>query len=290
MKLATLKIKDKETAAIAGDDGLVLMETLNEIDQKNWNTSLLEMIESGQIDGLKDWYNTGGKECLRDCETIPFEQAKFAPLYRRPRKIWGVGMNYLQERPNKNETYLSPVSFMKPDTSIIGMEDTIQIPTGSTNTTAEAELGIIIGKKCVQIEEEDASQYVLGFTTVLDMTEADIHAENQRYLTRAKSFDTFLSFGPYLLIDEYEEVLDLEVSTVLNGRLEHQDVVANMRYNPWYLVAFHSKVMTLLPGDIIMTGTPGSVVIRDGDVVEAHISGAPPLVNRVRGEKVNEVN
>ncbi|WP_332695655.1 fumarylacetoacetate hydrolase family protein [Halalkalibacter lacteus] len=86
-----------------------------------------------------------------------------------------------------------------------------------------------------------------------------------------------------MTIDECDDVHTLEVSTVLNGTVEHQNTVANMRYNPSYLVAFHSKVMTLLPGDIIMTGTPNPVVIRDGDVVESRISGFEPLVNRVKG-------
>ncbi|MFC0469193.1 fumarylacetoacetate hydrolase family protein [Halalkalibacter kiskunsagensis] len=283
MKLATVIVNDQEKAAVATEGGLVLIELITIIERKRWKTDLLGMIEDGHIDDFIKWYKDGGTERLRSFETIPLKEAKFAPLYRRPRKIWGVGINYLPERPNQSEIYCDPVSFMKPDTSIIGTEDAIRIPKGSTNTTAEAELAIIIGKTCSNIEEDEACDYVLGYTAALDMTEADIHAENERYLTRAKSFDTFFSFGPYLMIDECDDVLTLEVSTVLNGTVAHQNTVANMRYNPSYLVAFHSKVMTLLPGDIILTGTPGPVVIRDGDVVESRISGFDPLVNEVPG-------
>ncbi|OLO28150.1 fumarylacetoacetate hydrolase [Alkalihalophilus pseudofirmus] len=283
MRFATIYINEKETAAIAIDEGLILINTLNEISGKNWSSNLLELIETGQIYELVQWFQQLPHEEIIRCNVLDETIVSFAPLYRRPRKIWGIGMNYLQHEPDRNETYSDPVSFMKPDTSIIGMNDTIRIPHGSTNTTAEAELGIVIGRKCSNISKEDAVHYILGYTTTLDMTEADIHNENQRYLTRAKSFDTFFSFGPYLMIDEVENVKDLVVTTVLNGEKAHQNVVSHMRYDLHEMIAFHSQVMTLLPGDIIITGTPGSVVIRNGDTVECHISGFVPLVNEVKG-------
>jgi 2-keto-4-pentenoate hydratase/2-oxohepta-3-ene-1,7-dioic acid hydratase in catechol pathway len=87
--------------------------------------------------------------------------------------------------------------------------------------------------------------------------------------------------------DEVENVLGLNVSTVINGKLHRKNVVSNMTFNPWHLVSFHSKVMTLLPGDIISTGTPGAVVIRDGDVVECQIDGFETLKNPVKDLKAN---
>ncbi|ADU29506.1 fumarylacetoacetate hydrolase family protein [Evansella cellulosilytica] len=281
MKLATLKVGTKEKAALALEDGYVLLETINNRIGENWKTNILELIEANEVFELASWYEREGKSILYDTEKIPSDSVRFAPLYRRPRKIWGVGLNYLETLPDPSEKYAPPVSFMKPDTSIIGYGDIIQIPEGSTNTTAEAELAIIIGKTCKNIEEIDAEDYILGYTTSLDMTEADIHAENQRFLTRAKSFDTFFSFGPYLLINEVDDVLGLEVETLLNGEVIHRNSIANMRYSPAYIVSYHSKVMTLLPGDIIITGTPGPVVIRNGDVVEARITHFPSLINQV---------
>src|SRR5690606_33846833 len=182
-------------------------------------------------------------------------------------------------------------SFMKPDTTIIGPNDTINIPLQSERTTAEAELGIIIGKECKDEEEEDAIHYVAGYTTIIDMTAEDILQKNPRYLTRSKSFDTFFSFGPELVTaDEVEDVHRLEVSTIINGELHRKNAVANMMFTPRKLVSFHSKVMTLLPGDIISTGTPGAVVIRDGDVVTCDISGFAPLSNPVKDLKKSPIH
>src|SRR5690606_30558498 len=119
-----------------------------------------------------------------------------------------------------------------------------------------------------------------------DMTAEDILQKNPRYLTRAKSFDTFFSFGPELVTaDEVEDVPGLKVATVINGEIHRDNLVSNMTFQPQHLISFHSKVMTLLPGDIISTGTPGAVVIRDGDVVECRIGGFETLVNPVRDLK-----
>jgi 2-keto-4-pentenoate hydratase/2-oxohepta-3-ene-1,7-dioic acid hydratase in catechol pathway len=175
-----------------------------------------------------------------------------------------------------------PVGFLKPDTSLIGPGDAIMLPVQSELVTAEAELAIIIGKKCKNISEAEAPSAVAGFTTTLDITAADIHAKNQRFLTRSKSFDTFFGFGSHLLtVDEIPDVLSLTVQTCLNGEVIHQNIISNMRFRPWYAVSFHSQVMTLLPGDIILTGTPGPVVIRNGDRVECRINGFEPIMNIV---------
>ena len=134
------------------------------------------------------------------------------------------------------------------------------------------------------ISEDEAPGYVAGFAAALDMTAADIHARNPRYLTRAKAFDTFFSFGSELVTpDELADPLDLEVCTALNGAVAHRNRVFNMRYRPWFAVAFHSRYMTLLPGDILLTGTPGAVDLRDGDEAECRIAGFRPLRNPVVG-------
>ncbi|WP_062048365.1 fumarylacetoacetate hydrolase family protein [Bacillus sp. JCM 19034] len=277
MKLATINYHQKEQAAIVTNEGYLLIETINKLEEKQWPTTVFELIIDQTIKEVTEWYEHSKQ--IASYEKVEFKETQLAPLYRQPRKIWGIGMNYLDGKPDHVTAYTDPVSFMKPDTSIIGMNDTIHIPKGSTNTTAEAELAIIIGERCKDINEDDAQKYIVGYTSALDMTEADIHAENHRYLTRAKSFDTFLSFGPYLLINEAEELSELTISTVLNNHVQFENSVEHMRYHPHYIVAFHSKVMTLLPGDVILTGTPGAVVIRDGDVVEAHVTGNQTLVN-----------
>ncbi len=116
--------------------------------------------------------------------------------------------------------------------------------------TAEAELGVIIGRTAKNVSEEEAPSVVAGFTAVLDMTAEDVLRKNPRYLTRAKSFDTFFSFGPHLVTpDEVGDLGDLEVATVVNGAVRRENVVSNMTFSPYELVAFHSRVITLLPSN-----------------------------------------
>src|SRR3712207_5602116 len=138
---------------------------------------------------------------------------------------------------------------MRPDTTIIGPGEEVVLPAQSERVTAEAELAVIIGREAKNVPEEDAPSVVAGFTTVLDMTAEDILRRNPRYLTRSKSFDTFFSFGPELVTpDEIADLDVLEVSTVLNGEVQRTNVVSNMVFSPWWLVAFHSRVMTLQIG------------------------------------------
>jgi 2-keto-4-pentenoate hydratase/2-oxohepta-3-ene-1,7-dioic acid hydratase in catechol pathway len=293
MRFATIHHNGVEQASIVTAEGLVLLETLNEKTGKQWGSDLFTLIQTGQLQELNTWYLAEGKSEVAELvnSSIPFAEAKFAPLYRHPRKIWGIGLNYVEHAADLHETApnTEPASFMKPDTTIIGPNDTIEIPHQSDRTTAESELGVIIGKVCKDVSEEDAIHYIAGYTTIIDMTAEDILQKNPRYLTRSKSFDTFFSFGPQLVTpDEIEDVHKLEVSTVINGKLHRKNVVSNMTFPPLWLLSFHSKVMQLLPGDIISTGTPGAVVIADGDVVECQINGFETLVNPVRDLKVQK--
>ncbi|MFP3123823.1 fumarylacetoacetate hydrolase family protein [Ectobacillus funiculus] len=284
MKLATVKVNGEETAAIISDNQAILIQTINELESKDWSTDLFQILQKEQLTEINLWYKEETHKKLRHFPHISAEKISYAPLYRIPRKILGVGMNYLEKaielsgKPPEEE----PVIFMKPDTSLIGPEEVIKLPSQFGKVTAEAELGIIIGKTCKNVKEQDAYSVVAGFTTTLDMTAKDIHAKNPRYLQRSKSFDTFFSFGPYFItVDEFPEIKDLTVETVLNGEVHHHNVVANMIYPPDWIVSFFSHIMTLYPGDIIMTGTPGSVVIRDEDVVECHIDRFKSLQNPV---------
>jgi 2-keto-4-pentenoate hydratase/2-oxohepta-3-ene-1,7-dioic acid hydratase in catechol pathway len=282
-----VKVEGEEIAAIVCGSRTVLIKTINEIENKNWSTDLFGIIQNEQIEEMILWYkDEGGENKLNEFPAISEEDVKYAPLCRDPRKILGVGMNYMEKaiELSGQPPEIEPVIFMKPDTSLIGPEESIKLTPQSTRITAEAELGIVIGKKCKDIEKVDVPNIVAGFTTTLDMTAHDINTQNPRFLQRSKSFDTFFSWGPYLItIDEFPNLKGITVETVLNGEVHHSNVVANMMYQPWFIVSFFSKIMTLLPGDIIMTGTPGSVVIRDGDIVECKINGFKNLLNPVVG-------
>jgi 2-keto-4-pentenoate hydratase/2-oxohepta-3-ene-1,7-dioic acid hydratase in catechol pathway len=142
---------------------------------------------------------------------------------------------------------------------------------------------VIIGRQCRFVSEQEAPAVIAGYCLILDMTAEDILQRNPRFLTRSKNFDTFFSFGPELVTpDEVLDIMRLTVGTYRNGLLHRENVVANMAFPPFYLVSFHSHVMTLYPGDIISTGTPGAVVLEHGDVAEGRIEGFAALTNPVR--------
>jgi 2-keto-4-pentenoate hydratase/2-oxohepta-3-ene-1,7-dioic acid hydratase in catechol pathway len=176
-----------------------------------------------------------------------------------------------------------PASFMKCDNTIIGPGEVIVLPPQSQRVTAEAEIGVIIGKTCRCISEDEARSFIAGYCLIIDMTAEDILQKNPRFLTRSKNFDSFFSFGPELITtDEVSDVLKVKVGTWKNGALHRENVVSNMAFPPFYLVAFHSHVATLYPGDIISTGTPGAVVIEGGDIAECRIDGLGVLSNPVQ--------
>lgn len=284
MRLATIKLEGREVAAVVTPNGVIPVETVNRKFGRGWPADMLEIIQSGALDSMKAWYNGEGKRSLEKLAAIPKSEARFAPLYRYPRKIWGIGLNYVEHAGDLAEKAPTtrPASFPKFDTSIIGPDDTIEIPVQSEKTTAESELGVIYGKKCKDVEQEDWLSVVAGYTTIIDMTAEDILRLNPRYLTQAKNFDTFFSFGPELVTpDEVEDVMKLKVATVINGKIHAQNVASNMTFPPDFLVSYHSKIATMLPGDIISTGTPRAVHIHDGDIVECWIDGFESLKNPV---------
>lgn len=293
MRIASIKDKTNEVAGILFDDSILKISELNEQLSKSYEKDLLSIIENEQLDDLILCFEKLQKNGLGPLlsKLIPISDVEFAPLYRNPNKIWGIGLNYKDHASDLAEVSPSdePASFMKPRTSIIGFGDQIVLPHQSSKTTGEAELGVIFSKRCKNIERVDWLSVVAGFTTVIDMTAEDILRKNPRFLTRAKSFDTFFSFGPiFVTPDEIEDVLKLEVATVINGEIHAKNVVSNMTFTPDYLVSFHSKVMTMEPGDIISTGTPRAVALKQGDVIECHISGFEPLKNPVIDIKLQE--
>ncbi len=204
--------------------------------------------------------------------------------YRRPPKIWGVGLNYRAHAQDLGAPVPDePASFMKPHTTIVGPGDAIVLPPQSQRVTAEAELGVVLGRRCRDVAEGDVPAVLFGYVPVLDMTAEDILRRNPRFLTRAKSFATFLSLGPWILTpDEVPDVGALRVTTVRNGEAAAANTVANMLFSPATLVAFFSRVFEFEPGDLLLTGTPGAVPIEDGDEVACRIDGFPELRNPVR--------
>ncbi len=244
---------------------------------------LLSLIEAGALEPLNEAVTAGV-----DAAACVEPQAPIGAPWTRPRKILGIGLNYGAHAGDLGEQAprTSPASFIKGDHTIVGPGDPIVVPHGIGRVTAEAELGLVIGRTCYQVGVDEAMSYVAGVVPVLDQTAEAILMENPRYLTRAKNYPTFFSFGPDLIT--LDEVLShgplsaLKVTTVHNGRVHRTDTVAGMTFSPAELLSFHSQVMPFYPGDILSTGTPGAVPVRPGDVVGCRLGyGLAELSNPV---------
>jgi 2-keto-4-pentenoate hydratase/2-oxohepta-3-ene-1,7-dioic acid hydratase in catechol pathway len=216
-----------------------------------------------------------------ELQPIPFTEVKPMLPYEMPGKIWCIGLNYKSHAEDIDAVQPEePGSFMKPSSCMFEPEGDIELPPPdiSSDVDAEGELGLIIGRECRFVPYEHVGDVIFGYTTTLDLTALDVLRKNPRYLTRAKSIDTFFSFGPVVVTrDEIADVDALEVITEHNNGICSRDFVRNMRHRPFELVRFHSDFFTLEPGDLISTGCPKGARIRPGDKVRARIDGIGTL-------------
>lgn len=198
-----------------------------------------------------------------------------------PTKVIAVGLNYRDHAEEmKKALPAEPLLFMKPGTAVIGHEDNIIYPEHmSSRVDYEGELGVVIGKRAKWVNTDEAMNYVFGYTCVNDVTARDLQAKDVQY-TRAKGFDTFAPIGP--VIETELDPGDLEISTFLNGERKQHSRTSELIFSIPRLISFISKVMTLLPGDIISTGTPSGIsAMKKGDRVEVKVEGIGTLRNYV---------
>ena len=199
-----------------------------------------------------------------------------------PGKIVCVGRNYAAHAAELgNEMPREPMIFLKPPSSLIGPGEAIMLPKYSQRVEHEAELGLVIGKKCAHLrDDEDPLSYVLGYTCVNDVTARDLQKSDVQF-TRAKGFDTFCPVGPY--IETQLDPSDVLVEARVNGVRRQSGSTALMAFPPAFLVRWISRMMTLLPGDLIATGTPAGVgPLIAGDTVEVSVAGVGVLRNPVQ--------
>ena len=285
MRLATIKLNNKEVAGIVAGKGILPVAELNRQTGSSWKEDMMSLIQAQEIPEMTKWYNEGGKEEIEKLEGIvPKAEVVYAPLYRNPKRIFGIGLNYVDHAGDIGSAAPQgfPGSFFKMADTLIGPGDEIHLPTlkEAQKTTAEAELGVIMGKDCRDVSEENWLDAVVGYTTILDMTEESILKGNDyvkgnpRYLCIVKNFPTFFSFGPELVTpDEVPDVLKLNVQSVHNGEVYAENVVSNMTHRPARLVSLHSSIQGWYAGDILSTGTPRAFHIQDGDIAECRIQG-----------------
>lgn len=213
---------------------------------------------------------------------IPLEEVRLlAPC--QPSKIVCVGRNYAEHaREHEAEVPKVPLIFLKPPSSVIGPGETILLPPQSRQVEHEAELVVVIGKRGRHITPETAREYILGYTVGNDVTARDLQRSDGQW-TRAKGFDTFCAFGPW--IDTEFDPSDALVTCRVSGQPRQMASTRDMVFDVNTLIAFISSVMTLEPGDLLFTGTPAGVgILKDGDEVVCEIEGLGRLVNPVRAE------
>jgi 2-keto-4-pentenoate hydratase/2-oxohepta-3-ene-1,7-dioic acid hydratase in catechol pathway len=213
-------------------------------------------------------------------ERLPQEQVRLlAPVIPRS-KVVAVGRNYADHAAELgNEVPKEPLLFFKPNTSVIGPGDPIVLPRQSHDVQYEGELAIVIGRLCKDVPLERVSEVVLGYTIANDVTARDLQKSDGQW-ARAKGFDTFCPLGPYLVTDL--DVSDLQLTTRLNGKIMQDGRTSQLVHDIPAIVAYVTAAFTLLPGDVILTGTPAGVgPMVEGDRVEVEIEGIGTLSNPI---------
>jgi 2-keto-4-pentenoate hydratase/2-oxohepta-3-ene-1,7-dioic acid hydratase in catechol pathway len=206
-----------------------------------------------------------------------------APVLPRS-KVVGIGRNYRAHAAEMgSEVPDEPLFFIKPNTSVCGPGDPISYPSQSQNVHYEGELAVVIGRICRDVPPEKATDVIHGYTIGNDVTARDLQRSDVQF-TRAKGFDTFCPLGPWIETDlDPQHFIDgVPIQTHLNGELKQDGSTADMVFDIPTLVAHVSSVMTLLPGDVILTGTPEGVgPMEVGDEVEVSVAGLGSLTNKV---------
>jgi 2-keto-4-pentenoate hydratase/2-oxohepta-3-ene-1,7-dioic acid hydratase in catechol pathway len=227
-----------------------------------------------------------------DMEDLPTKRTEYlllsaatllAPV--RPSKIVCVGRNYREHAAELNhEVPTEPLIFFKPPSSLIAPGERIRRPRVSDRVDFEGELGVVIGRVCYQLaDSEDARPYILGYTCINDVTARDLQKKDGQW-TRGKGFDTFCPVGP-LVTDEIDPWAGIGLATRVNGEIRQRGNTRDFIFALDVAIRYISQVMTLVPGDLIATGTPAGVgPLVAGDVVEVTVDGVGTLINPVVDE------
>jgi len=280
MKLASFTYKNKESFGVVTDDGVI---------------DLKKKLDN-QYEDLKTFLENNGTEKVNiETDKIDYslEQIEFLPVISNPSKIICVGLNYHEHvKEVGREKSVDPVIFLWVANSQTGHQNDLLIPPESSMFDFEGEIAVIIGKKGRRIKEEEAMNYVAGYSCYNDGSIRDWQLRNDQW-TPGKNFDGTGSFGPWMVTRgeiKDEDVLTLE--TRVNGEVMQKSTTEMLIFPIKELIAFISTFTTLNPGDVIVTGTPGGVgmkrkpqsFLKDGDTVEIEVSKIGTLVNKVKAE------
>lgn len=273
MKLIRFGKAGKEKPGIELEDG-------KRIDVSSFGEDYNEQFfETDGIVRLQAWLPAN----KNTCPAVSNDERLGAPLCR-PSKLICIGLNYSDHAAESNmQLPVEPIIFFKATTAIIGPNDNVVIPKGSTKTDWEVELAVVIGKRTSYVEEKDANDYIAGYMLHNDYSERAFQLERAGQWVKGKSCDTFAPLGPWLVTkDEIKDVNNLRLWLTVNSKTYQDGNSKNLIFKIPYLVSYLSQFMTLLPGDIITTGTPAGVglgqkpqaiYLKPGDIVELGIDG-----------------
>jgi 2-keto-4-pentenoate hydratase/2-oxohepta-3-ene-1,7-dioic acid hydratase in catechol pathway len=213
---------------------------------------------------------------------VAWNQARLlAPVI--PTKVVAVGRNYVDHAAEMGSDIPDePIIFLKPPTTVVGPMQPVRLPPDSDEVHHEAELAIVMGKVTKDVAVEDVGPHILGYTAANDVTARDLQRRDRQW-TRSKGFDTFCPLGP-AIDTELDPLEGLSIICRVNGEIRQSGSTSDMVFGVGELVAYVSRIMTLLPGDVILTGTPAGVgPIESGDRVEVDLEGVGVLMNPVVG-------
>lgn len=272
MKLIRFGALGKEQPGVQLQEGtrLDVSQFIQEYDEAFFGT--------GGIEKLKEWLEKNKDHCPKVPDTVRLG----APM-ARPSKIICVGLNYAKHAEESGmEPPKEPVLFFKATSAIVGPYDDIRLPKGSTKTDWEVELAIVIGKKASYVSESEALTHVAGYVLHNDVSERAFQIERSGQWVKGKSCDTFAPLGPYIATaDEIKDPNNLRLWLKLNGKRVQDSSTSDFIFNIQQVISYISQFMTLLPGDIISTGTPSGVglgfdpptYLTPGDEVELGVEG-----------------
>ncbi|MEH6656431.1 fumarylacetoacetate hydrolase family protein [Leeuwenhoekiella marinoflava] len=258
--------------------GVQLADT-TKIDVSEFGEDYTEQFfETDGLNRLEKWLN----ENQSSCKVLP-ENTRLGSPIARPSKLVCVGLNYAKHAAESGmDLPKEPVLFFKATSSIVGPYDTVVIPKGSTKTDWEVELAVVIGKKASYVSESEALDYVAGYVLHNDVSERAFQLEREGQWVKGKSCDTFAPLGPFLATkDEVKDPNNLHLWLKLNGKTMQDSTTSDFVFNIQEVVSYISQFMTLLPGDVISTGTPFGVglglkpplYLKQGDVMELGVEG-----------------
>ncbi len=281
MKLARFGEMGREEPAVFLEDGR-LMDASNQFNDYDE-----AFFACGGLNSIKQWIDAG----CPDGRELNSMLVRLGPPIARPSKIVCIGKNYLDHAQEfGGEVPSEPVVFMKASSAWAGPNDDLVKPPKSKKLDYEVELGVVIGQTAKNITEKSAMNHVAGYVTFCDYSERAFQNEHCGQWTKGKSYDGFATVGPWMVTkDEIQNPNSLHMCTKVNGEIRQNGWTGDMMFKVPFLISYVSKFMTLLPGDILITGTPGGVAmgrepacyLKAGDAIELSITDLGSIRQRI---------